>query len=588
MSFGWSAGDIAQCVKLLIKIGKSLKDSGGSAAEYQDAVDFLKGVETTVQGVEDILQNHPNLTFQAAFQEHATNLIAAVTRFGKKTEGYETSLGVNPTTSEAKKAWKKVKLALFGHIKELRSDILYPQSIVNNLIGLQALDILVTLSEKPTLSPQQFQDSTEEISREFPILVASIEKLRSGFAEDLITIQQTAESNAQRNFDQIQQDLSEGNTLQRSSSEKAQEDAETQELWRSQVQISIAEIRAEAQKYFEALQEVKQAQEMNHQHSMQTLQVFSWKNAFRPATSRPVVKVIRKTVIASSQPTQSARTTADGSSRGGGSQGGNSKGGSSRGDSSRGSVPRGKNSRGGSSRSGGSREFNAPGGESSRGGSLGASHSRGLPKGGSNPRGGDCHGSSKGGCSRGGGNSRGGNTQGGSSRGSGPHKESSKGSSSRGGGNSRGGNTQGGNTQGGNTQGSNSHGSVSHKGSSKGSSSRDGGDSQGGNTRGGNTRGGNTRGGNSHGGSKGGASRSSNSQEGFSGGNNVRGGGGRGGSARGGSVRGGSVRGGSVRGGSARGGSARGGGGRGGSGQGGCVRGGNVQGVNVRGKKHND
>ena len=58
MSFGWSAGDIAECIKLLIKIGNALRETSGSTAEYQSAVDFLKGVETTVQGVETIIQNH--------------------------------------------------------------------------------------------------------------------------------------------------------------------------------------------------------------------------------------------------------------------------------------------------------------------------------------------------------------------------------------------------------------------------------------------------------------------------------------------------------------------------------------------------
>lgn len=139
MSFGWSASDIAECIKLVVKIGKALKDTDGSAAEYQSAVDFLTGVETTVQGVEDIFQNHPDLNFQAAFQEHAANLITAVTHFKKKTEGYDASLGVNPTTSDGKKAWKKIKLALFGHIEKLKQDILYPQIVVDSLIGLQAL-----------------------------------------------------------------------------------------------------------------------------------------------------------------------------------------------------------------------------------------------------------------------------------------------------------------------------------------------------------------------------------------------------------------------------------------------------------------
>jgi hypothetical protein len=139
MSFGWSVGDIAECILLLIKVGNALKDSGGSAAEYQDAVEFLKGVETTVQGVETILQKDPDLSFQADFREHATTLMTAVTRFREKTEGYDTSLGVNATTSGAKKTWKKIKLLLFGHIEELKVAISYPQSVVNDLIGIQAL-----------------------------------------------------------------------------------------------------------------------------------------------------------------------------------------------------------------------------------------------------------------------------------------------------------------------------------------------------------------------------------------------------------------------------------------------------------------
>lgn len=140
MSFGWSANDVAECIKLLIKIGNALKDSGGSAAEYQSAVEFLKGVETTAQGLETILQNYPGeLTFEGAFREHATNLMIAVTNFRKKTEGYDASLGINATTSEPKKAWKKIKLALFGHIEELRVAISHPQRVVNDLIALQAL-----------------------------------------------------------------------------------------------------------------------------------------------------------------------------------------------------------------------------------------------------------------------------------------------------------------------------------------------------------------------------------------------------------------------------------------------------------------
>jgi hypothetical protein len=34
----------------VVKVGKALKESGGAAAEYQDAVNFLEGVGKTLTG----------------------------------------------------------------------------------------------------------------------------------------------------------------------------------------------------------------------------------------------------------------------------------------------------------------------------------------------------------------------------------------------------------------------------------------------------------------------------------------------------------------------------------------------------------
>jgi len=139
MSFGFSAGDIAQCIKLLVRIGKAIKDSDDSAAEYQSAVKFLEGVERTVQVVEGLLHNHQDLTYRNDLETLAIQLVTTVTQFREKTEGYETSLGVNPTTSWAKKARKRVQLNLFGDIDQLKSDVSYPQSNLNDLICVQVL-----------------------------------------------------------------------------------------------------------------------------------------------------------------------------------------------------------------------------------------------------------------------------------------------------------------------------------------------------------------------------------------------------------------------------------------------------------------
>jgi hypothetical protein len=139
MSFGFSAGDIAECIKLFVKIGKALKESGGSAAEYQNAMEFLEGVERTVQIVERLLETHQDLPHRNDLEIYTTRLVSVVTHFREKMEGYETSLGANPTSSQVKKAWKKIKLELFGNVEKLRSDISYPHDVVNTLVALQSL-----------------------------------------------------------------------------------------------------------------------------------------------------------------------------------------------------------------------------------------------------------------------------------------------------------------------------------------------------------------------------------------------------------------------------------------------------------------
>lgn len=139
MSFGFSAGDIAECIKLLVKIGKALRESGGSAAEYQAAIKFLEGVERTVQVVEGLSEKDHDLTYRTDLEVYTTQVISAVTDFREKTQRYETSLGANPTASQVKKTWKKVKFELLENIEKLKSDILYPLRVLEFLTALESL-----------------------------------------------------------------------------------------------------------------------------------------------------------------------------------------------------------------------------------------------------------------------------------------------------------------------------------------------------------------------------------------------------------------------------------------------------------------
>jgi hypothetical protein len=47
MSFGWSAGYIAQAIIVLIKLVQTLDDANGAASGYREAVSFLTSLKRT-------------------------------------------------------------------------------------------------------------------------------------------------------------------------------------------------------------------------------------------------------------------------------------------------------------------------------------------------------------------------------------------------------------------------------------------------------------------------------------------------------------------------------------------------------------
>jgi hypothetical protein len=139
MSFGWSAGDIVAAVDTLITIGKALRESGGSASEFQDAVAFITGVGKTITGIQTIIQSNPNLDWEPDLVEQATRLKKAVEDFRKKIDKYEPSLGSRSTRRKIQKIPRAIQFALISDIKDLRTKVAQPQQVLNVFINLQAL-----------------------------------------------------------------------------------------------------------------------------------------------------------------------------------------------------------------------------------------------------------------------------------------------------------------------------------------------------------------------------------------------------------------------------------------------------------------
>jgi len=141
MSFGWSVGDIALAIKTVVKVGKAVRETGGAASEYQDAVSFLTSIEKTLRSLEALLREHPNLKWEAELIEQGNNLKSAIGKFKDKIEKYERSLGEDSERGKAKRVPREVQFAVFvsDQVKELRAQVMQPQVILDNFIALQML-----------------------------------------------------------------------------------------------------------------------------------------------------------------------------------------------------------------------------------------------------------------------------------------------------------------------------------------------------------------------------------------------------------------------------------------------------------------
>jgi hypothetical protein len=139
MSFGWSAGDIASVITLLVKIGSALKESGGAATDYQEAIDFLSSIEKSLNGIKKLLDENADLTWGSELNEQVVHVKAAVERFRAKIDKYELSLGADSSRSTARKIPRKVQFALMADVKDFRNAILQSQIILDGFVNLQIL-----------------------------------------------------------------------------------------------------------------------------------------------------------------------------------------------------------------------------------------------------------------------------------------------------------------------------------------------------------------------------------------------------------------------------------------------------------------
>lgn len=57
--FGWSASDLTDAIVIVARVYKVLKDTVGASLRYQQSLEFLKGLESTLQALEDYTRVNP-------------------------------------------------------------------------------------------------------------------------------------------------------------------------------------------------------------------------------------------------------------------------------------------------------------------------------------------------------------------------------------------------------------------------------------------------------------------------------------------------------------------------------------------------
>jgi hypothetical protein len=114
MSFGFGVGDFIAVGTVAIKTYACLKDSTGSAADYQRLKLASSSLKMTIAFVEELLtNNHESLTppLVNATKMHLSECSALLQNFAKITKKYDASFSTGGSGSKTKDALRKLKWA---------------------------------------------------------------------------------------------------------------------------------------------------------------------------------------------------------------------------------------------------------------------------------------------------------------------------------------------------------------------------------------------------------------------------------------------------------------------------------------------
>ena len=141
-SFGWSASCLLEAIKLVNKVRKALKEAGGAASQYSDAVSFLESLEATFEHLKSSIENHDSQPYSDSIGAQLKSIDGPWKEFKQYLDQYEESLAEGSKRSKLRNVPKKIQWALKdinSKTQKLREQIVQPSQVINCLLSLQLL-----------------------------------------------------------------------------------------------------------------------------------------------------------------------------------------------------------------------------------------------------------------------------------------------------------------------------------------------------------------------------------------------------------------------------------------------------------------
>jgi hypothetical protein len=136
MSFGWSAGDIAQAIGLVIKVVKALDNTNGAAAEYREAVAFLRRLKHTLEPLQTFSALNLYSQYGDDIRQSVEKIKGPIEKFLSIAKNFESSLSTRAKSGFQHNMGRKVQWSFYTskRVGGLRKEIENELKILDTLL----------------------------------------------------------------------------------------------------------------------------------------------------------------------------------------------------------------------------------------------------------------------------------------------------------------------------------------------------------------------------------------------------------------------------------------------------------------------